>query len=613
MMPTAIDSLFVALELDPTQFTEGQKTAVDAFQKTTNEVESGAKKIETSGQSVSQVFDKMRNGAVEFFAVLTGSAGAADFLNKITNTNAQLGRLSFNMNMSVQQLAAWGNAAKVVGGDFDATVNSMHNISQGIAQFQATGQSDLLKWLRLFHIGLQGVNTPGDLLTALNSSPELQAQLANPATRKNAEWELGQMGLDPGTITLLERQPAALNKLLGQGASNAPTDKEIADAQSLQYSWNTLLETWTKVGTDIVDDITPDIIGLDTALTNLGDWFKANPVAEELLGIAGGLGALYVALKPIMAILTLMGFISKGAPAVANAAAPAAVDAAAGGGLGDLLGAGLGGIGRMILGPVGAWLGMTSPAETGTIDDLNKERATLGLPPVPGGSANSGSSAFGTIENPWGPSTTSGSSASSGASDAVIGYFTSRGYSPQTAAVIAAGLYSESKFDPSAMNPSSGATGVAQWLGSRLSTLRTTPNPGDLNTQLGLVDKELKGSYSDVLAAINNSPDPEAALGIFIQRYESPDPYGAQQDFISGSKVLPDYLKKATIPSPVGAAGAAGATGPSSRNTTNSSSTSVGSVNVHMAPGADANDIARNIGPAIQRNSFASQANFNLA
>ena len=33
-MPTVIDELVVALELDPTAFTEGQKKAVDAFKKT---------------------------------------------------------------------------------------------------------------------------------------------------------------------------------------------------------------------------------------------------------------------------------------------------------------------------------------------------------------------------------------------------------------------------------------------------------------------------------------------------------------------------------------------------------------------------------------------------
>ncbi len=101
-----------------------------------------------------------------------------------------------------------------------------------------------------------------------------------------------------------------------------------------------------------------------------------------------------------------------------------------------------------------------------------------------------------------------------------IQFFVSKGLSPDQAVGVVARLARESGgnwLNPNAVNPLSGAYGIAQWTGSRKGAALGTG--GDLQKQLELVWKELSTSEVGALSQILSSMDP-AAAAMAMEQFE---------------------------------------------------------------------------------------------
>lgn len=104
------------------------------------------------------------------------------------------------------------------------------------------------------------------------------------------------------------------------------------------------------------------------------------------------------------------------------------------------------------------------------------------------------------------------------------------GINPTAASGIVGGLMHESGGDTTdisttAKNPTSGAYGIAQWLGSRYDDLvafaeENNADPNDLDTQISFVIHELKGKESGALQEILKAQTPDEAGRLADQFYE---------------------------------------------------------------------------------------------
>ena len=74
------------------------------------------------------------------FAVITGARSLKDFTAQLVTTNAELGRLGRNLNISPQTLSAWGAAAERLGGTADATIASFERVSKSLYDLQRNAQ-----------------------------------------------------------------------------------------------------------------------------------------------------------------------------------------------------------------------------------------------------------------------------------------------------------------------------------------------------------------------------------------------------------------------------------------------------------------------------------------
>ncbi|WP_287151040.1 phage tail tip lysozyme, partial [Mesorhizobium sp.] len=96
-------------------------------------------------------------------------------------------------------------------------------------------------------------------------------------------------------------------------------------------------------------------------------------------------------------------------------------------------------------------------------------------------------------------------------------YFAGKGLKGHQIAGILGNLTAESGLNPNAVNPNGGATGLPQWLGSRLTGLLSDNGgkvPG-VSGQLDYIWKELQGSENGVLKRLLASTDVRSATGAF--------------------------------------------------------------------------------------------------
>jgi uncharacterized protein (TIGR02594 family) len=142
-----------------------------------------------------------------------------------------------------------------------------------------------------------------------------------------------------------------------------------------------------------------------------------------------------------------------------------------------------------------------------------------------------------------------------------VSYFVSQGWTANQAAGLVGNLMQECDLNPAAVNPSSGATGIAQWLGSRLTQLQTYPNWQSLQTQLTFVNWELNNSEKlagDALRQTTTLADATMSVRTQYERCgesEANDVNRLAQATIAYGLITPAVTKPVAVPAPPAATG----------------------------------------------------------
>lgn len=581
-MATVIDSLVVQLGLDPSNFNTEQKKAAADFLKTKKEAERQGKEIEEAGKRASEAFyGRLKRESLSFFAALAGAAGLKEFVSQITRADAATGRLARNLGLSSQTLSSWQMAAQRFGGTAEGLSGSFQSFSSSIQELRTTGNSSILPWMfRLQSLGGRQI----DLNKSLDESfldighdihqiSKTNPQLANFLGR--------QLGLDQGTINLLNRGDDALRKVLQDAKEFAPSREDVAAAKERQSDWNRLSQIFVKLGRTILTDFTPAIDAVLRLLERLGQWLtqfaQNNPrIAEGFTVLLG----LFAGAKILTGIRTLLAL--KNALLGVAAAETAVTAGATGSGLAAILGS-AGAVGAVA---AGIFLGSTDSAGAG--ENEAKRQHDLAIRgrdpngrPIGGGRIPHG--------NWW-----------NGAryAHAVERLEKEAGLSPIGAkALVARWAFVESPNGPGSVNPTTGAFGIAQWLGYR----RRKGIAGDTNfdDQLTHAINELNSSEGRASSALKSAKTPyDAARGASMyERAEGYNPTTGTDNFTAGIAGRLRNLR----------ASAAARAGSS-----NSSQTHIGQITVHTQA-TDASGIARDIGKSLQKFPLAVNANYGPA
>lgn len=276
-----IDELVVKLILDAKEYAKGQKDAADALGKTKESAVASSKAIEASALSASQGVEKLGRQFLGLFALLTGAAGLKAFLSDLTTADASLGRTAKNLDMSGRALSAWQGAAEVAGGSAQSITGSMAGLSNAMQTAALTGNNTLAPVFRALGINLATTGGKARDMTGIMFDLNRTAQGMDPA-RFAAMMHM--VGVDDGTINLLEKSTAEFGKLYAEQQKYAANSEDIEAAQSRQSGWRQLSLTVVSLGRSIATALTPAMVGAMKAVQDWADknqeWIKTSIVEK---------------------------------------------------------------------------------------------------------------------------------------------------------------------------------------------------------------------------------------------------------------------------------------------------------------------------------------------
>lgn len=606
-MGTVIDSLVVTLGLDPKAFKAGSAEARKDLRSTSEEATKTAKEMEARGKQAAEFFSKIRNEALAMLAVFTAGVGIKNFVENTIVGAASLGRLSQNLGISTERLSAWQRVAEDAGGTAEGMTAQLKESQKTIAQFRMGQSSESLQWF--FRMG----GTTADLKDG-NSYLMARSKIIADIFKVDpgrAQLVASQMGISEEQFNLLKQGPAVVQAQVdAMEKLSAVSAEDAKQADDLRKKFLQLERTLTLVGTKVVEALMPAFDQLVAYLQRLADWVAShkdditgwvNDAVKALIDFGkevnkaaeavGGWKNVLIALAGIK----ILGMVS---PLFSLASALTSV----GGALGAIGGA-AGATALTVLGGLGAAL-YSQNLNSGEKEFMDKNRSTGTWQGDPIQDARNAANA-GDVST---------------RQQYILAKLKAAGYSDAQAAGIIGSLMQESGLDPNAVNKKSGATGIAQWLGSRAADFKSqyghSLKDSSFGEQTDFMIWELANSEKYAGSIIKRAQTASQAAEFHAKLYERPGAdeinLGRRQDLANGFYAS---IGQANASYAAGLAanansGSANAVVPTS-NTSSSEVNINGPINVHTQA-TDAPGIAQGIGSAISKYGFVAQANTGL-
>lgn len=628
-MPTIIDSLVIELGFDAEGMEAGRKKVEDAFNKTQQGAKKTGKDIEDSTKTAGEFLTRLRNNVLSLFAAFTAGRGVKDFVAEMTTSNAALGRFAKTLGMSSKELATWRAAGKLMGVDAKDIDSTFSGLTQQFQQFSITGDSSIVPWFRALGINLSDAN--GKMVPMSDTLMKLAERFKGMDPAKAVAFMNG-MGIAPGMQNILLAGPEAFKKLLdSQKALAEAQARDAPAAAERQKAWENFKNQAEAVGIVLLQTLTPAIISLTNAAKAFAEWGQEHP---NIVGAAfAALTAVVLALSAAITVTLVAGAVGA---AVAGFGALLGVGVTLATGMAALTATVLPGLsaafytlaGAIYLTPIGwvvagiaaisaagfllvkywddiakwwknLWGGMSDDAEEGsnkTVDSINKVKNTKD-------SKATGSSS-GPVAIPSGPQ-----------AESDIKKLMQMGWTREQATGIVANITAESAGKTDAVGDGGRAFGLAQWHPDRQADFKKWAGKdirqATRDEQLAFINYELReGKEKKAGYILQQTTTAEHAARAINTHYERPAD-------IAGQNATRAAIANALLRAPASAAppnlAASTATGGNKTSFHRSTSdTRIGEVKVYTQA-TDAKGIARDIKPALARDTFAQQANYGPA
>ena len=271
-MAGVIDSLLIVLGFDTSGLTQGQKDVDSVTHRMKDSATRSGKAIEESADRASKSVEALGRKFLGLYALVTGGEELKAFVSNMTSADAALGRTARNVDMSAKSLSTWQGAAEAAGGSAEGITGTISNLSSAMQEAALTGNNRLAPVMRALGVNLADAGgharNVGDVLTDLNR--RYNAMHIDPARFASM---MHMIGVDDGTINLLERSTTEFDKLMKEQEKYAATSADVDAAQKRQSGWRELLLTSQSLGRSILTALTPAITG---AMKAVQQWANAN-------------------------------------------------------------------------------------------------------------------------------------------------------------------------------------------------------------------------------------------------------------------------------------------------------------------------------------------------
>lgn len=563
MATNIIDAFVVTFGLDARGYKSSSRDVRKDFRDIKDEGKKAFDDIEKRGNNSAGAVRGLAREAAGFFLLLAGANGLKNFAENMLTGAANADRLGETLGMSASRITGWQVAIKEMGGSAEDANNALQKMQDIIWQFKLGGGAD--PGLAAFGI------TPGDLQ---KGDPEaLLMKLADARGRFSAQEyakRLQLLGLPQNVVYALEQGSVALRKQVDDAEKHANVTKKDAEAaEKLQKSLADLEAT-------IAGKLRPTVSGLADDLTYLVGVIGTKDQPDSVNGVLVALGvAAAIVGRPFIVLAAAIGLIAANLDALKQKWQ----------GFKDWykqFDDDTSGVLDPIFDPVRKALGLKSGAEARR-DGTDIMGNPNGMGPAGGGSGGTGGSAVGSYIGGM-----VGGGGASSLKTRVMTSLLSYGISPEVARGIVAGITAEGG-GPNVVNPTSGAFGIGQWLGSRKKALfakyGTAPT---LDQQIAFLVSELKGGDHGGASVLSRNSAASAMVAYL-------------RDFMRPGVGLAGDLRRGYADLGMGYRGRSGGGG----------TTNIGTIVVNTKA-TDAKGIARDIGSALRERAIVTQAAVGL-
>lgn len=309
-----------------------------------------AREMGDSQKELADTLRQTKGEALRVMAILTAGRGMKEFLSFTTATSAAAGRMAHNLGMSTQDLTAWQTVAKESGGTAEGMTGSLQGL---VDQFQTiTGQQNLTQVFSNMGVALRG--SDGKLRDRTELLMSLADKFSSVDPMQANTWGK-MMGLDQGTVYMLERGRKALSGLYDEARRNGITPEQAAAFAQLQQDWVQLTTQSEALGRSILTNLAP---AFHAVLHDTSEFIDKYPDYAKGIAVAtAGLGGMAAVLGSIASVKLggrLLGLLGSACTCGEGGGARGVAKDAAKAGAGGLVRAAEGGAPNLIANPLTA-------------------------------------------------------------------------------------------------------------------------------------------------------------------------------------------------------------------------------------------------------------------
>lgn len=268
-----IDEFVVKLGFDPTDFNKGRKAAEEEAKRTRDEMRKTARESEGIAKATANQINRITRELLLFFGVLTGARGIQQFVEQLTEANAQLGRVSTQLSESPQRMYAWGAAAERVGGSVATTSATFERLGRALHDFHYNAKLLPEEFSRIQAEAGRPIRTENGIDVFLQDTAAALKEIAK--TNPSRAFFLAEgLGIDPATTRVMIQYGAAIGDYLKElEKSVGPTDEAIKAAQRLQGTVAKLQQEFAQFASVLVSKLQPV---LERIVNKITEWFEKN-------------------------------------------------------------------------------------------------------------------------------------------------------------------------------------------------------------------------------------------------------------------------------------------------------------------------------------------------
>lgn len=319
-MPSLLESFLILFESDAEDVKKGAADAGDATDRLEEKLRGADKTAEQLGKSF---LGLTRSAKATITALVSAGVTAFTAVNTAQQTDA-LGKFSRALGLNASEVNLWEQAVIRSGGTAESFRGSLGSLTRQLTDFALTGGGEAAEVLA--RLGISAFDAAGDIRSAFDVLPELASAFER-LTEAEAFGFGQKLGLDQATILLLKSGRTELARTLTDLEKlGLVTEAQTKTAAAFNDAWADLVQAFTTAKNDLNAFLLPVFAQVIDVVKNLVFFIRTNGdlITGFFIGLSGVLTAVFLPAMVRVAATTLLAaapFLLIGGAILAAAAA----------------------------------------------------------------------------------------------------------------------------------------------------------------------------------------------------------------------------------------------------------------------------------------------------